>query len=88
MLNYLLSIAGKIVGDIARATGANGGGRPNFAQGGIKDASKLDEILNKVESELNSSNGRIEAQLKDLEDEYQEKIRNIGEEEKQVTGQL
>ena len=44
--------AGKIVGEISRATGANGGGRPNFAQGGIKDASKLDEILAKVESEL------------------------------------
>lgn len=44
--------AGKIVGEIAKATGANGGGRPNFAQGGIKDASKLDEILEKVESDL------------------------------------
>ena len=44
--------AGKIVGDIARATGANGGGRPNFAQGGIKDASKLDEILPQIKSEL------------------------------------
>ena len=44
--------AGKIVGEIARFTGANGGGRPNFAQGGIKDASKLDEILAKVENEL------------------------------------
>lgn len=44
--------AGKIVGDIARATGANGGGRPNFAQGGIKDASKLDEILPQIEAEL------------------------------------
>lgn len=44
--------AGKIVGDIARATGANGGGRPNFAQGGIKDASMLDGILSKLESEL------------------------------------
>ena len=44
--------AGKIVGEIARATGANGGGRPNFAQGGVKDASKLDEILAKVEEEL------------------------------------
>lgn len=44
--------AGKIVGDIARATGANGGGRPNFAQGGVKDASKLDEILAKVEEEV------------------------------------
>jgi alanyl-tRNA synthetase len=44
--------AGKIVGDIARATGAAGGGRPNFAQGGIKDASKLDEILTKIEEEI------------------------------------
>ncbi len=44
--------AGEIVGEIARATGANGGGRPNFAQGGIKDASVLDEILGKVEAEL------------------------------------
>ena len=44
--------AGKIVGEIARATGANGGGRPNFAQGGVKDTSKLDEILAKVESDL------------------------------------
>ncbi len=44
--------AGKIVGEIARATGANGGGRPNFAQGGVKDASKLDEILSKIENEL------------------------------------
>ncbi len=44
--------ASKIVGEIARATGANGGGRPNFAQGGVKDASKLDEVLTKIESEL------------------------------------
>lgn len=44
--------AGKIVGEIARATGANGGGRPNFAQGGVKDASKLNEILAKVEGDL------------------------------------
>lgn len=44
--------AGKIVGEIARATGANGGGRPNFAQGGIKDATKLDEILAKIEADI------------------------------------
>jgi alanyl-tRNA synthetase len=44
--------AGKIVGEISRATGANGGGRPNFAQGGIKDASKLDEILPQIKAEL------------------------------------
>ena len=47
--------AGKIVGEISRATGANGGGRPNFAQGGVKDSSKLDEILGRVEEELKSS---------------------------------
>ncbi len=46
--------AGKLVGEIARATGANGGGRPNFAQGGVKDASKLDEILTKIEEEIKS----------------------------------
>ena len=44
--------AGKIVGEIARATGANGGGRPNFAQGGVKDASVLDEILAKIEADI------------------------------------
>jgi len=44
--------AGKIVGEIARFTGANGGGRPNFAQGGVKDATKLDEILSKVEEDI------------------------------------
>ena len=44
--------AGKIVGEIARATGANGGGRPNFAQGGVKDSSNLDEILAKIEAEI------------------------------------
>lgn len=46
--------AGKLVGEIARATGANGGGRPNFAQGGVKDASKLDEILTIIEKEIKS----------------------------------
>ena len=46
--------AGKIVGEIARATGANGGGRPNFAQGGVKEKSQLTEILSKVEEELKS----------------------------------
>ena len=44
--------AGKIVGEIARATGANGGGRPNFAQGGVKDAEKLDDILSQIETQI------------------------------------
>ncbi|MCM1338698.1 MAG: alanine--tRNA ligase [Muribaculaceae bacterium] len=47
--------AGKIVGEIARATGANGGGRPNFAQGGVKDPSKLDEILTKIEQDIKNN---------------------------------
>ncbi|MBR1424575.1 alanine--tRNA ligase [bacterium] len=47
--------AGKIVGEIARATGANGGGKPNFAQGGVKDPTKLDEIMAKVEEDIKSS---------------------------------
>ncbi len=44
--------AGKYVGEIAKATGANGGGRPNFAQGGIKDFSKVDEILPQIEQSI------------------------------------
>ena len=44
--------AGQIVGEIARATGANGGGRPNYAQGGVKDPSKLDEILSQIEKDI------------------------------------
>ena len=44
--------AGQIVGEIARATGANGGGRPHFAQGVIKDASKLDAVLAKIEEDI------------------------------------
>ncbi len=51
--------AGKIVGEIARFTGANGGGRPAFAQGGVKDASKLDEILAKVENDIKAA--KVEA---------------------------
>ena len=47
--------AGKIVGEIARATGANGGGKPNFAQGGIKDPSNLEEILAKIETDIKSA---------------------------------
>ena len=44
--------AGKIVGEISRACGANGGGRPNLAQGGIKDFSNIDEVLENVEKSL------------------------------------
>ena len=44
--------AGKIVGEISRACGANGGGRPNLAQGGIKDFSNIDTVLEGVEKTL------------------------------------
>ena len=37
--------AGDIVRKVAAATGGNGGGRPELAQAGGKDASKLDEAL-------------------------------------------
>ena len=37
---------------IADATGGRGGGRPNFAQGGGKDSSKLDDILLKIKEEI------------------------------------
>ena len=33
--------AGKLVGEIAKRTGGGGGGRPNLAQAGIKDPSRL-----------------------------------------------
>ncbi|MFI3301116.1 MAG: alanine--tRNA ligase [Candidatus Gastranaerophilales bacterium] len=46
--------AGKIVGEIAKATGGNGGGRPNFAQGGVKEKSQINEILEKTENEIKS----------------------------------
>lgn len=38
--------AGKVVGSIAPVVGGRGGGRPDVAQGGGTDASKLDEALN------------------------------------------
>lgn len=52
--NYVKSgvNAGNIVKAIAEATGGRGGGRPNFAQGGGKDSSKLDEILLKIKDEI------------------------------------
>ena len=46
--------AGKIAGEISRASGANGGGRPNMAQGGIKDYSNIDSILENIEQSFTS----------------------------------
>ena len=39
--------AGKIIQTIAPIVGGKGGGKPDFARGGGKDASKLDEALAK-----------------------------------------
>lgn len=40
--------AGNIIREVAKITGGGGGGRPNMAQAGGKDASKIDEALIKV----------------------------------------
>ena len=37
--------AGQIVKEVAKTCGGGGGGRPDMAQAGGKDASKLDEAL-------------------------------------------
>jgi alanyl-tRNA synthetase len=40
--------AGKIIKRVAELVGGSGGGRPDFAQAGGKDAQKLDEALQTV----------------------------------------
>ncbi|MBE9050691.1 alanine--tRNA ligase [Nostocales cyanobacterium LEGE 11386] len=47
--------AGKFVGAIAKICGGGGGGRPNLAQAGGRDASKLPEALAKAQSDLRSA---------------------------------
>lgn len=47
--------AGKFIGGIAKICGGGGGGRPNLAQAGGRDASKLPEALEKAKSELKAS---------------------------------
>ncbi|MEH2273606.1 MAG: alanine--tRNA ligase [Nostoc sp.] len=49
--------AGKFVGAIAKICGGGGGGRPNLAQAGGRDASKLPEALEQAQSELKSALG-------------------------------
>ncbi len=44
--------AGKFVGGIAKICGGGGGGRPNLAQAGGRDPSKLDEALAVAKSQL------------------------------------
>jgi alanyl-tRNA synthetase len=40
--------AGKLMQEVAKMAGGTGGGRPDLAQGGAKDASRLDEALAQV----------------------------------------
>ena len=47
--------AGKFIGAIAKICGGGGGGRPNLAQAGGKDASKLPEALAVAEAQLRSA---------------------------------
>ncbi|MBN3950206.1 MAG: alanine--tRNA ligase [Nostoc sp. NMS7] len=47
--------AGKFVSAIAKICGGGGGGRPNLAQAGGRDASKLPEALQQAQSELKSA---------------------------------
>jgi alanyl-tRNA synthetase len=44
--------AGKFIGSIAKICGGGGGGRPNLAQAGGRDASKLDEALDTAKQQL------------------------------------
>ncbi|ERT09872.1 alanine--tRNA ligase [Lyngbya aestuarii BL J] len=44
--------AGKFIGNIAKICGGGGGGRPNFAQAGGRDASKLSEALESAKTQL------------------------------------
>ncbi len=44
--------AGNVVGTIAKICGGGGGGRPNLAQAGGRDASRLDEALTRANSLL------------------------------------
>jgi alanyl-tRNA synthetase len=46
--------AGKLVGAVAQAVGGKGGGRPDMAEGGGKDASGLDGALEAVYKEVES----------------------------------
>ncbi|MEB3218606.1 MAG: alanine--tRNA ligase [Nostocales cyanobacterium 94392] len=47
--------AGKFIGAVAKMCGGGGGGRPNLAQAGGKDASKLPEALEKAKGDLKAS---------------------------------
>ncbi|MGC1245177.1 MAG: DHHA1 domain-containing protein [Spirulinaceae cyanobacterium] len=44
--------AGKFIGSIAKICGGGGGGKPNLAQAGGRDASKLPEALAAAKQQL------------------------------------
>ncbi|MEM6450239.1 MAG: alanine--tRNA ligase [Cyanobacteria bacterium P01_D01_bin.105] len=46
--------AGKFIGGIAKLCGGGGGGRPNFAQAGGRDASKLPDALETAKAQIKS----------------------------------
>jgi alanyl-tRNA synthetase len=47
--------AGNIIKEIAAVVGGGGGGRPNMAQAGGKDSSKLSEALDKAKEVIAQS---------------------------------
>ncbi|MFQ3615235.1 MAG: alanine--tRNA ligase [Cyanobacteriota bacterium] len=49
--------AGKLIGAIAKLCGGGGGGRPNFAQAGGRDPSKLAEALKEARSQIHAALG-------------------------------
>jgi alanyl-tRNA synthetase len=49
--------AGKLMQEVAKTAGGTGGGRPDLAQGGAKDASRLDEALARVPAFVSPSPG-------------------------------
>lgn len=49
--------AGKFIGGIAKLCGGGGGGKPNLAQAGGRDASKLDEAIATAKTQLAQSLG-------------------------------
>jgi alanyl-tRNA synthetase len=44
--------AGKLAGKVAQAAGGKAGGRPDMAEGGVKDAAKLAEVIRGIEQLL------------------------------------
>jgi len=47
--------AGNLMKEIAKSTGASGGGRPNMAQGGLKDIEKIDLLMKEAEAILSKA---------------------------------